>query len=177
MTIFWSILLILAAAIGAILVISAMKPNQFRVTRSLQINAPAATIYANLVDLERWSLWSPWQQKDPAMSQSFGTIRQGVGATMAWDGNNQVGSGRMEVVEAESPTRTVFKLNFYKPFKAENQAEFTIQEASAGTTVHWTMTGPAPLMSKVMDTLMNMDRMIGRDFEQGLANLKRISEA
>jgi uncharacterized protein YndB with AHSA1/START domain len=176
MSMFWIILLIVAVVIVGIIVVSAMKPDDFRVTRSTRINASAEAIYPNIVDMHRWTQWSPWQQKDPAMTQTFGPLTKGIGAFMEWSGNNQVGQGRMEVIEAAPPGHVVYKLTFLKPFKAENRAEFTLQEDNGGTLLTWSMTGKSNLMSKVMDTFMNMDRMIGKDFEEGLANLKRLSE-
>jgi len=150
------IAVILAIAIAIVLILAATKPDTFSVRRAAVEN------------------------RDPAMNRSYSGSQSGKGAVYAWQGNKNVGSGRMEILEAASPSTVVIKLDFFKPFEAHNTAEFTMQpegDAAGGTTgINWVMHGPAPFMSKVMQVFMNMDRMIGKDFEKGLANLKRLSE-
>jgi uncharacterized protein YndB with AHSA1/START domain len=161
---------------AVVLLLAWRKPDTFRVERSIAIDAPAEKVFPFINDLALWDRWSPWAGKDPNMKTTLSAPAAGVGAYQEWDGDRNVGSGRMEITASEPTRRVVYALTFLKPFKATNQAVFAI-EGEGPVTVRWTMTGPAPLMSKVMDLLMNMDRMIGKDFEQGLAKLKQLAEA
>ena len=175
---FGVILVLLALAVGGVLVMASQKPDIFRVERRASISAPAATVFAEINTIRAWEAWSPWQKKDPAMKQVYSGPAAGVGAAQAWQGNNQVGTGKMTIIESVSDQKVTFQLDFEKPFKANNIAELTLQPEGNGTTVViWAMHGPAPLMAKVMDLLMNMDKMCGRDFDAGLTSLKVICEA
>jgi hypothetical protein len=142
----------------------------------LTINAPAEAVFPLICDFHRWGGWSPWENRDPAMKRSFGGAASGKGAVYGWEGNKNVGTGRMEIIEASAPSRIVVKLDFLKPFEAHNTAEFTMLSQGGATEVTWAMYGPAPFMSKLMHVLINMDRMIGKDFEAGLARLKMLAE-
>jgi uncharacterized protein YndB with AHSA1/START domain len=126
--------LIIAVAVAVIyfLVRAALKPDRFRIARSIRIAAPASAIYPHIASMERFKSWSPWQDKDPSMTQTIGPIAEGVGSWMEWSGNGKVGQGRMEVVEALPPSRLAYKLNFQKPMQAENMAEFTLAESGGG---------------------------------------------
>ena len=170
------VIVVLVIIVAAILVLALMKPDSFRVERSATIKAPPEKIYPLLVDFRKWPAWSPWEKKDPAMKRTHGGAASGVGAKYAWEGNKDVGSGSMEIVEATAPSKLVVKLDFIKPFEGHNIAEFTLAPAAGGTRVNWAMYGPSPFMSKVMQVFMNFDRMIGRDFEEGLAHLKSAAE-
>jgi uncharacterized protein YndB with AHSA1/START domain len=170
------IAIILAIAIAAILVLAAIKPNTLRVARAIDIKAPAATIFPLISDFQRWRNWSPYEEKDPAMKRTYGGAESGKGATYAWDGDNNVGSGRMEILEAAAPSKIVIKLDFFKPLEGHNTAEFTILPQGDGTHVTWVMHGPANFMSRLIQVFINLDNMIGRDFEAGLARLKTITE-
>ena len=169
---------VLAIAIAVVLVLAAMKPDSFTVRRSAVMQAPAERIFPWIDDFQQWTKWSPWERRDPAMKRSFSGPDSGKGAVYAWDGNKNVGSGRMEILDASSPSKIAIKLDFFKPFEAHNTAEFTFapeRDASA-TNVTWVMQGPSSFMSKVMQVFTNFDAMIGRDFEAGLANLKALTE-
>jgi uncharacterized protein YndB with AHSA1/START domain len=166
----------LAVAIAAILILAATKPDTFGVERSTTINAPAEKIFAVLSDFHQWTHWSPWEHRDPALKRTFDGAERGKGAVYAWQGNKNVGSGRMEILEANAPSKLVIKLDFFTPFEAHNTAEFTMLPQGSATNVHWLMRGPAPFMSKVMQVFMNFDKMIGKDFEAGLASLKQLTE-
>lgn len=169
---------VLAIAIAAVLILASMKPDSFTVRRSAVMQAPAERIFPWINDFQQWTKWSPWENRDPAMKRSFGGPESGKGAIYAWDGNRNVGSGRMEILDASPSSKIVIKLDFLKPFEAHNTAEFTFapeRDASA-TNVIWVMQGPSSFMSKVMQVFMNFDAMIGRDFEVGLANLKTLTE-
>jgi polyketide cyclase/dehydrase/lipid transport protein len=169
---------VLAVAIAVVLVLASMKPDSFTIRRSAVMQAPAERIFPWINDFQHWTKWSPWENRDPALKRSFSGPESGKGAIYAWDGNRNVGSGRMEILDASSPSRILIKLDFFKPFEAHNTAEFTFapgRDASA-TNVIWVMRGPSSFMSKVMQVFMNFDAMIGRDFETGLANLKKLTE-
>jgi Polyketide cyclase / dehydrase and lipid transport len=169
----------LVAAVLAVLAFLAWmssKPDVFRVERALTIKAPAETIFPLINDLHAWQGWSPWAKKDPAAKAEFSGPPNGLGAAFAWDGNKLVGKGRMEVVESTPDEKVAFRLDFEKPFVGHNRAEFTLVPAGEATTVRWVMTGPMPLFSKVMSSFFDMDKMIGRDFEAGLASIKEIVE-
>jgi uncharacterized protein YndB with AHSA1/START domain len=170
------IAILLAVAIAVILILAATKPDAFRVERSATINAPPEKIFAVLSDFHQWTHWSPWEHRDPALKRTFGGAERGKGAIYAWEGNKNVGSGRMEILEANTPSKLLIKLDFLKPFEAHNTAEFTMLPQGNATTVNWLMRGPAPFMSKVMQVFMSFDNMIGKDFEAGLANLKQLTE-
>ena len=171
-----TIAVILAIAIAAILVLAATKPNTLRVQRSVGINAPPERIFPLISDFHQWLTWSPYEQKDPAMKRTYSGAERGKGAAYAWDGNKNVGSGRMEILDASAPSKIVIKLDFFKPFEGHNTAEFTMLPQGDVTNLTWTMVGPAVFMSKVMQVFINLDHMIGRDFEVGLANLKKFAE-
>jgi len=152
------------------------KPDRIHVERSTLIKAPPEKIFALIENLRGWTAWSPYEAKDPAMTRIHSGAPNGKGAVYEWDGNNQVGKGGMEVTEATPASKVVIKLDFIKPFEGHNTAEFRLEPRGAETKVTWAMHGPAPFISKVMQVFFNMDRMIGRDFEAGLANLKALSE-
>jgi len=171
-----TIAVILAIAIAAILVLAATKPNTLRVQRSVGINAPPERIFPLISDFHQWLTWSPYEQKDPAMKRTYSGAERGKGAAYAWDGNKNVGSGRMEILDASAPSKIVIKLDFFKPFEGHNTAEFTMLPQGDGTHVTWVMHGPANFMSRLIQVFMNLDSMIGRDFEAGLANLKKLTE-
>jgi hypothetical protein len=168
----------LAIGIVVVLVLASGKPDTFTVQRSALLQAPAERIFPLVNNFHRWTSWSPWENKDPAMKRSYSGAESGKGAVYAWDGNKNVGSGRMEILDASSPSKITIKLDFLKPFEGHNTAEFTFapERDISATNVIWVMQGPSPFMSKVMQVFMNLDKMIGRDFEAGLANLKKLVE-
>lgn len=162
-------------AIATVLGLALSKPDQLRVARSVIIQAPPDKIMPLIADLHAWRGWSPYETKDLAMQRTYAGAPSGKGAIYQWSGNKYVGSGRMEIVDA-TPTRVVIQLDFLSPFEAHNIAEFSLQPQGESTTVTWSMRGPAPLLSKVMQVFLDMDRMIGDDFAAGLARLKAIAE-
>jgi len=172
------IAVILAVAIAIVLVLASTKPATFSIQRSAVMQAPAETIFPLINDFHQWTKWPPWENKDPALKRSYSGAESGKGAVYAWDGNKNVGSGRMEILDASSPSKITIKLDFLKPFEAHNTAEFTFvpERDAAATNVIWVMRGPSSFMSKVMQVFMDFDKMIGRDFETGLTNLKTLSE-
>src|SRR3954464_5272357 len=171
-----AILIVLALAIVVVLLLAQRKPDTFRVQRTATMEAPPEKIFAMISDFKQWRAWSPWEERDPNLQRSYSGAASGKGAVYEWQGNRNVGAGRMEILDAPAPGRVVIQLDFLKPFEGHNTAEFTLLPQGGSTKVTWLMHGPAPLLSKVMQVFMNMDRMIGRDFETGLANLKRAAE-
>jgi K+-transporting ATPase KdpF subunit len=170
------IAIVLAIGIAAVLVFALTKPDTFRVERSLAVKAQAGALYPLVADFHRWTGWSPYEQRDPAMKRTYGGTAAGQGATYAWDGNNNVGAGHMEILEANASSKLRIKLDFERPFEGHNTAEFTFVPQGDATLVTWAMSGPAPFMSKLMQVFINMDNMIGKDFETGLAGLKKLAE-
>ena len=170
------IAVVLAIAIAVVLILAATKPNTLRVQRATSIRAPADRIFPLINDFHQWRIWSPYENKDPAMKRTYEGAESGKGAVYAWDGNNNVGSGRMEILDASVPSKITIKLDFFKPIEGHNTAEFTMLPQGDVTNLTWTMVGPAVFMSKLMQVFINLDHMIGRDFEAGLANLKKLAE-
>jgi uncharacterized protein YndB with AHSA1/START domain len=170
------IVAILVAAILAVLGLAASKPSSFKVAREAQIKAPPARVAALISDFHEWPKWSPWEKMDPAMTRTHSGSASGKGAIYAWSGNKKVGQGRMEILEA-SPSQVDIDLQFMAPWKAHNKTVFTLAPKDGGTAVNWTMSGSSPLMFKLMGLFMNMDAMIGKDFEAGLANMKQVAES
>jgi hypothetical protein len=166
----------LAIAIAVVLILAASKPATFSVGRAIDVKAPPEKIFALINDFHQWVSWSPYENKDPAMKRSYSGADSGTGAIYGWEGNSNVGSGRMEILEDSVPSKILIKLDFFKPFEGHNTAEFTILPQGGATHLSWVMRGPAPFISKLMQVFMNLDHMIGKDFEVGLANLKKLTE-
>jgi uncharacterized protein YndB with AHSA1/START domain len=168
---------LLAIAIAIVLILAVTKPDTFRVQRATSVKAPPEKIFPLINDFHQWKDWSPYENRDPAMKRDYSGAPSGKGAVYSWDGNKNVGSGRMEILDAPAPSKIVIKLDFFKPFEGHNTAEFTMLPQDASTTnLVWLMHGPSSFMSKVMHVFMNLDNMIGKDFEAGLVNLKRLAE-
>jgi hypothetical protein len=170
------IAIVLAIAIAIILIVAAIKPNAFSIQRATIVKAAPERIFPLINDFHQWGTWSPYENKDPAMKRSYSGAASGQGAVYAWEGNKNVGSGRMEILQATAPSKIVIKLDFFAPFEGHNTAEFTMLPQGDATNVTWLMHGPLPFMGKVMHVFINMDRMVGKDFEAGLINLKRLTE-
>jgi hypothetical protein len=168
--------LIVASLLAAVLGWAATKPDTFRVERTRTMQAPPEKIVAMLEDFRQWRSWSPFEKLDPAMERGYSGPQSGKGAVYTWKGNSKAGEGRMEIVDV-SPSRVTMKLEFQRPFKASNVIEFLLQPAGNETSVTWTMQGPSLYIGKVMGLFISMDKMIGKDFESGLANLKQRVEA
>jgi len=149
--------------------------DTFRVERSTIVEAPAKAIFPLINDFHRWAEWSPFEKMDANLEKTYSGSDSGKGAAYAWVGKKS-GAGRMEILASEAPSKVIIKLDFSKPFEAHNNAEFTIEPQAVGTKVTWAMTGPHTLMSKVMHLVFPMDKMVGPQFAEGLASLKRIAE-
>lgn len=172
------VLIGLAALVAILLVVVATRPDTYHVERSTKIEAPAEIIFASVNDFRAFSEWSPWEKRDPNMKRTISTPSAGVGATYAWEGNKEVGKGKMTLTESQAPTLTKERLEFLEPFPSVADTGFKIKaEGGNAATVTWYMDGKSNFMGKAMSLVMDMDKMIGKDFEEGLANLKRVSEA
>ncbi len=167
---------IVIVTIAGLLLFAATKPDSFRIERSANINASPEKIFALITDFHTWTQWSPWENIDPNLKRSYAGPASGNGAVYAWTGNNDIGAGRMEILNTTSPSNVVIQLDFFKPFKAHNTAEFNLKRNGSMTEVTWAMYGPSPYLSKIMSLFFSMDKMIGGNFETGLANLKTIAE-
>ena len=170
------IVIVLVVAVGAVLVLAAMKPDTFRVQRAASIQAPPEKIFPLINDFGRWAAWSPYEKKDPAMKRAFGAATAGKGAVYEWAGDKNVGKGRMEIAESAAPSKVILKLDFSEPFEAHNIVEFTMTPKGGATEVSWDMHGATPYLAKIVHVFFDMDRMVGRDFEAGLASLKALAE-
>jgi carbon monoxide dehydrogenase subunit G len=171
-----TIVMIVVFAIVIVLGYAATKPDMFAVERSITINAPPEKIYPLIDDFHNWGAWSPYEKMDPAMKRTLSGADSGRGAIYAWEGNANAGTGRMEITEAKPATKVTIQLDFTKPFAAHNTVDFTLEPSGAATHVTWAMHGANAYMAKVMGLFMNMDRMVGGQFESGLTALKSAAE-
>ena len=172
-------LAVAALVVGFVVVVlglASTKPDAFKVERSATINAKPEAIYPLIANFHKWDGWSPWEKLDPQMKRTFEGPESGKGAVYAWAGDGKVGRGRMEIVEATPPTQVTIKLEFFEPMEGHNPTTFTLTPSGDATTVNWRMEGPMPFMSKVMCVFMDMEKMIGPDFERGLASMKSLAE-
>jgi hypothetical protein len=167
---------VLAVVLVAFLIFAATRPDTVRVERRTSITAPPEQIFPLLNDLHSHGAWSPWEKKDPAMQRTHSGAAYGTGAVYEWDGNKNIGKGRMEIVESIPPFKVVCKLDFIRPFEAHNIAEFTLERSGDSTAVTWAIYGPNVFFAKVMSPFCSMDAMIGKEFEAGLGDLKTLAE-
>jgi hypothetical protein len=171
------IFLVIALAIAGLLIAAAFRPDAFRIERRIRIKAAPATIFALIDDFRRWTAWSPWEKMDPALKREYSGPASGLDSAYAWEGNNKVGKGQMRIIESTPPSRIRVQLDFLKPFEAHNTAEFTLQPLGEETEVVWAMYGPQPYLSKLMGMVFSMEKLVGKDFEKGLADLKASAES
>ena len=171
------ILIALAVIVVVFIVIVALQPSDFRVARSATISAPPPAVFAQVNDFHKWEAWNPWGKIDPAMKQTYEGAAAGVGQIYSWVGNSQVGAGRMTITESHPSDLVRIKLEFFKPFSGTNTAELTFKPEGNQTAVTWSMSGTKTFMHKAVHLFMNMDKMVGGQFEKGLADLKSIVES
>jgi hypothetical protein len=155
----------------------ASRPSEFRISRTRTVGAPPDVVYAHVNDLHRWQEWSPWERIDPALAREYSGAPAGPGAVYSWSGNRNVGAGRMTIIASRAPQSITIRLEFMKPWKATNTAEFDFAPSGSGTSVTWTMTGRSNFMAKTFHLFMDIDRMVGGYFEQGLAALDTVTAA
>ena len=160
----------------ALLAFTAKRPAEFRIQRSAQIDAPPDVVFSIINDLHKWGLWSPFE-RDPNMKKTFEGAASGPGASYAWNGNNEVGEGRMTIVDSKPGELVTMKLEFTRPFKATNEVNFKLEPSAGGTQLSWIMDGKHNFIMKAMSLFMDMDKMVGKDFEQGLGNLNTVAQA
>jgi uncharacterized protein YndB with AHSA1/START domain len=167
---------VLAVGIATVLVLAAGKPDTFQIQRSATIEAPPERIFPLIEDFRQWTAWSPYEKKDPAMKRTFSGADKGPGAVYAFEGNGQVGSGRLTMTETVPSSKVALTLDMIKPMQAHNNITFTLAPQGDATTVTWAMQGQTPFLGKIFHVIFNMDRMVGGDFEKGLADLKAAAE-
>ena len=173
---FKTIAIVIIVALAALLIYAATRPDSFSIQRATRIKAAPEKIYALISDFPSWPTWSPWEKLDPEMKRTLTGAATGKGSIYEWSGSGKVGAGRMEITDTQAPAKVVIKLDFIKPFEGHNVTEFTLAPQGDTTEVNWAMTGPSPYISKLMGVFFNMDKMIGKDFEAGLANMKAAAE-
>jgi hypothetical protein len=171
------ILIGVAVVVVALAAYVATRPDEFSVSRTATFAAPAPAVFAQVNELRKWKAWSPWAKKDPNAKESYDGPAAGTGASMSWAGNREVGEGRMSIVDSRPNEAIRFKLEFFKPFAATNTAVFEFRPEGQGTRVTWTMNGRNNFIGKAMCLVFDMDKMVGGDFEQGLAGIRQIVEA
>jgi hypothetical protein len=172
------VVLVLAIALGGLVAVVATRPDRYHVERAVDVGAPAAAVFAEIDDLRAWSAWSPWERRDPAMKKTFSPVTSGVGASYAWEGNKEVGKGRMTITESHPGEKVAQRLEFIEPFASTADIAFSLKAAGPSSThVTWSMDGRNNFMGKAFSLVMDMDKVIGKDFEAGLAGLKQIAEA
>jgi Polyketide cyclase / dehydrase and lipid transport len=171
----WAAILVVVAIAG-ILAYAATLPTSFRVARSATMTAAPDAIFPHINSLRGFKAWEPFSRKDPAIKIAYSGPESGKGAAYTWDGNGDVGQGRVEIADTAPPSRVTMKLDMVKPMEAHNTVVFTLEPKGDATTVTWAMTGDRPYIGKVLDAVLNMDRMVGGEFEKGLAELKSIVE-
>jgi hypothetical protein len=171
------ILIALVVIVAVLAVVVATRPSEFRVQRTTTISAPAPVVFAQVNDFRKWEAWSPYVKRDPAMKKTFEGAPAGVGAIYTWSGNNEVGEGRTTIIESRPSELIRVKLEFVRPFAATSIAEFTFKPEGERTAVTWSLSGHNNFIAKAMGLVVNMDRMIGGDFETGLAQMKSAAEA
>jgi uncharacterized protein YndB with AHSA1/START domain len=171
------LLLAVAVVLAVFAVFVATRPDSYRVSRSRTIGAPPLTVYPLVADFHQWEKWSPWAKLDPAMKTTFSGPVAAAGSSYAWSGNDKVGEGRMTIVEARPGERLRLQLEFIKPFASTSSTEFGFAAKAGGTETVWTMEGHNNFVGKAFSVFVNMDKMIGNDFEKGLSQLKAVAEA
>lgn len=170
------ILLAILGLVALVLGFAATRPDTVHYERSLTMKAPPEKIFPLINDFHQWAGWSPWEKIDPRLKRTYEGAGSGKGAIYGWDGNDDVGSGRMEIMESTPPSKISIKLDFIRPFEGHNTAEFTLEPAGEETKVTWAMFGPNTSMGKVFGLFMDMDKMLGSQFETGLNNMKALAE-
>ena len=166
-----------ALLVGIVLVFAATRPDSFRVQRSASIKAPPEKIFPLINDLRRFNAWNPFEKKDPNLKGSYGSVASGKGATYAFEGNRDVGSGRIAIIDSVPTSEVRMTLDMVAPMEGHNIVEFTLKPDGANTRVTWAIQGPMPYVAKFLSLFCNMDAMIGKEFENGLANLKAMVES
>ncbi len=167
------LVVVLIGAIGALFGVASRKPATYTVTRSTHIDAPPEQVFPLINNFRRWEKWSPFEKLDAAMKKTYSGADEGAGSKYAWVGNKKAGVGSMEIRQSTPSSEVTIDMSFLKPFKSTSMITFTIEPVGAASKVTWAMNGQNQLISKVMSVFVSMDKLIGKDFVEGLANLKR----
>ena len=167
----------IAAVLGVLVIVIATRPSAFHIERSIEIASPPEAAFAQVNDFHMWSAWSPWEKLDPQMKRTFDGAASGVGAIYSWVGNDKTGEGRMTIEKSAKPSAIAIKLEFFKPWTATNEATFTFAPSPGGTKATWAMDGENNFGMKAATLFMNMDKLVGGDFERGLEALKSVAES
>lgn len=165
-----------AVVVGLFLIVVAMQPAEFRITRLAKMSSEPTRVFEQVNDFHKWEAWSPWAKLDPNAKATFEGPDSGEGAKFSWAGNDKVGEGTQTIVESKPDERIRIRLDFEKPMKDTSEAEFTFKPEGEQTVVTWSMYGKKNFVSKAFCMFMDMDKMIGSEFEKGLASLKTIVE-
>ena len=172
-----SVIYVLGAIVAAVLiliVLASRRPDEFRIERSARIETRPEDVFDEINDFRNWKQWSPWEELDPNMVTTYDGPESGVGAKKAWTGNSKAGQGAMEILDTDMPNRVKIRIDFIKPIQAQHISEFHMKPEGSATLISWQMHGKNNLISKVFGLFMNMDAMIGKDFEEGFENLKTV---
>ena len=169
-------LLVIVGLLAALACVIAVQPPEYQVTRSATIQAPANVVFDQINDFHKWEAWSPWGKLDPAMKTTYTGPAAGTGASYAWVGNKDVGEGRMTILESRPTEFVRIRLEFIAPFASVANTEFSVKPEGNSVAVTWMMSGEKNFLSKAMGLVQSMDKMIGPDFERGLAQLKSVAE-
>ena len=171
------VVVVVVIVIAAFLVVASFQPDNFRIARATTIAATPADVFAHVNDFHKWEEWSPWAKLDPTMKASYEGTNAGEGSSYAWTSeDNKVGEGRMTITQVKAPETILISLQFVRPMKGDNVTEFRFEPQGSGTQVSWIMTGKNNLIAKAIHMLLDIDKMVGRDFDKGLAQLKQVSE-
>jgi hypothetical protein len=166
-----------AIAAAGLYVAVKRQPDEFRIARSAKLAAPIDVLFGHVNDFRRWSAWSPWEKLDPKLERTYSGAAEGVGAVYEWSGNNKAGAGKMTIKQSVPSERIEIELVFSRPMAATNTAEFTFERGDGGVTVTWSMSGRNTLGGKLFALVVNMDKMLGKSFEEGLEKLGRVAAA
>lgn len=165
-----------ALLVVVFIAVVASRPSHFHIERSARMAAPPEVVFPLINDFHRWPSWSPWEKLDPRMQREYSGEPQGKGAAYEWSGNDDVGKGSMRIIESQPPSTVAISLEFKEPWQATNATLFSVHPDGAGSRVSWGMDGESNFVFKAVGLFMNMDEMVGKDFEAGLDNLSRVSE-
>jgi uncharacterized protein YndB with AHSA1/START domain len=171
------ILIGVAVVLAVLVLVVSARPGEFRIERAATMAAAPERVFEQVNDLHKWQAWSPWAKLDPNATETHDGAANGTGAIMSWNGNKKVGAGRMTIVDSKPHELVRLKLEFFRPMRATNIAEFTFRPENGGTSVHWSMTGVNGFTGKAFCMIVNMDKLIGADFEKGLAGIRAIVES
>ena len=174
MEILLAVVAVVVVLVVVVVALAAGKPDEMAIQRTAHLDAPPERVYDLVNDFHEWPKWSPWEELDPAMQRTHSGSQNGVGAVYEWSGNKKVGQGRMEIIESTPCEEVIVDLHFLKPWEARNVTTFTLTPVNGDTELRWRMTAKRPLMMKIMGLFMDLDNMVGKDFDKGLANLKRV---